>query len=380
MAGALNGIKVLEMALQYPGPYCSMLLLGLGAEVIKVEKQGRGDAARRRSSFFNCINHGKKSLTLDLKQPKGREILYRLIPKCDVVTEGFRPGVAKRLGIDYPVLKSINPRLIYCSISGFGQSGPYKDLPGHDINYISLSGMLHYFRDKFGNPIMPEIAIADLSSGMFAAIGVLAGLAARDKTGLGVHVDVSMLDGLLSWMGTNLSLFAGTGQNQIKRDPGYDVFRTADGKLISIGIAHEDWFWDRLCKAVGLKEFSGIPGLERNKRREELLKPLQKALMSKPLLEWLKVFKEADVPATPVLEPPQVLEDDHAKERGMLEIAHDSSGERYVRTGFPLKFSSGILSNMKTEPPSLGEHSAEILENLGYKENEIEYFQSQNII
>jgi crotonobetainyl-CoA:carnitine CoA-transferase CaiB-like acyl-CoA transferase len=380
MTRALEGIKVVEMALQYPGPYCSTLLSGLGAEVIKVEKPGTGDAARRRPAFFNCINHDKKSVTLDLKHPAGKEILYRLVGACDVVTEGFRPGVAARLAIDYPRLSTVNPRLVYCSISGYGQSGPYSDLPGHDLNYMSLSGMLHYFQDAQGHPIMPGVAIADLSAGMFAALGITAALAARARTGRGQQVDVAMLDGLLSWMGTNLSLYAETGRTEKNRDAGYGLFSTGDGKRLALGIAHEDWFWDRLCRAVGLEELAGIPGLERNRRRAELVVPLQDALMRKPLAAWLKVFKDADVPATPVLEPGEVLEDAHARARGMLEVVTDRQGNRSVRTGFPVKFAPGAPPARKTDPPLLGEHTEEILKSLGYHEKDIQDFKSENII
>lgn len=380
MAAALEGIKVLEMALQYPGPYCSMLLSGLGAEIIKVERPGIGDAARRRPSFFNSINRNKKSITLDLKQTAGKEILHRLVRECDVVTEGFRPGVAERLGIDYTTLSGINPRLVYCSITGFGQKGPYSDLPGHDLNYMSLSGMLNYFMDSSDQPIMPGVAIADLSAGMFATIGILAALTTSAKTGQGQHVDVSMLDGLLSWMGTNLSLYADTGQIRKPRDAGYGLFETKDGKLIALGIAHENWFWDRMCNALGLEEMVGMPGLERNQRREELVKSLQAVLKRKPREGWLKFFKEVDVPATPVLSPAEVLEDAHVKSRDMAELVTEPNGGRSVRVGFPVKFSPGKTSPVTSDVPDLGAHTASILEGLGYKKDEISRLKEEGVI
>jgi len=380
MAGALEGITVLEMALQYPGPYCSMLLSGLGAKVIKVERPDIGDPARRQPAFFNPINRGKRSLTLDLKQTASKDILYRLIKDCDVVTEGFRPGVASRLGIDYPTLGQINPHLIYCSITGFGQNGPYSDLPGHDLNYMALSGMLRYLQDAQGQPILPGVAIADLSAGMFAAIGILAALNQRHCTGKGCHVDVSMMDGLLSWMGTNLSIYANTGKTQKQRDSGYGLFTTADGKLLALGIAHEDWFWDRLCKALGLTDLSGIPVLERALRRQELIQPLQNVFLHKTRSEWLDLLKVADVPVTPVHDPCDVLDDPHVKSRGMAEILTDSQGSRSVRVGFPVKFSPVEQASPSADVPGLGEHTIDILETLGYLDDEIKRLRSSSVI
>lgn len=380
MTPALADIRVIEMALQYPGPYCSTLLAGLGAQIVKIERPGVGDAARRRPAFFDPINRGKSSLTLDLKQPAAREILRRLVGRSDVVTEGFRPGVAARLGIDYASLSAVNPRLVYCSITGFGQSGPYSGLPGHDLNYMALSGMLHYFQTPQGEAILPGVAIADLSAGMFAVIGILAALAARQKSGRGQHVDVAMLDGLLSWMGTNLSLFAATGQTHKSRDAGYGIFETQDRKRIALGIAHEDWFWDRLCEAVGLEEMIGIAGLERNRRRAELMRPLQARLLEKTRAEWLAIFKAADVPVTAVLDPEEVLADRHVRARNMAEVVLDADGVPSVRVGFPVKFSPGDAPAPANKVPALGEHTQEILESLGYAAAEIRRLREDQVI
>jgi crotonobetainyl-CoA:carnitine CoA-transferase CaiB-like acyl-CoA transferase len=380
MVGALEGIKVLEMALQYPGPYCSMLLAGLGAEVIKVERPPTGDAARRRPSFFDALNRGKQSIALDLKSPAGRHILHRLAAACDVVTEGFRPGVAARLGIDYPTLKAVNPRLIYCSITGYGQDGPYSGLPGHDLNYMALSGMLESLTDAQGHPILPGVAVADLSAGMFAAIGILAGLHARSRTGVGRYVDVSMLGGLVSWMGANLSLFAATGETERRRDAGYGLFSTADGRLIALGIAYEDWFWDRLCKALGLEQLAGIPSAERVRRRSELIEPLQEALLRKTRAEWLAILEEADVPATPVQSLPEVLEDRHLQRLALAQIVTDAQGRRSVRSGFPMKFSTDTAAPPTAAVPSLGQHTGEVLRWLGCTEKEIERLRNEKAV
>lgn len=380
MTAPLAGIKVLEMALQYPGPYCSTIMAGLGADILKVERPGTGDAARRRPAFFNPINRNKKSLTLDLKSPKGVEILHRLAAQCDVVTEGFRPGVVGRLGIDYATLSRINPRLVYCSISGYGQSGPYSDLPGHDLNYMALSGMLNCFLDDHEMPILPGVAIADLSAGMFAAIGIMAALAGRQTTGKGRYVEISMLDGLLSWMATNLSLYADTGLTQKQRDAGYGLFKTRDGKLLALGIAHENWFWDRLCMLVGLEQLVGIPGLERNQRREELIEPLKNILLQKDLDEWVQLFKEADVPATPVLDMGEVLQDAHVKMREMVAVVSDKKGMKSVQPGFPIKFFPEARVSVERDAPALGEHTAEILGALGYRAEDIQRFRDDGVV
>jgi crotonobetainyl-CoA:carnitine CoA-transferase CaiB-like acyl-CoA transferase len=375
----LEGIRILESAHQYPGPYCSLLLADMGAEVVKVERPGVGDLARQLPHFFRSINGNKKSLTLDLKSPAARKILYRLVEVSDVFMEGFRPGVAGRIGIDYPTLSKINPRLIYCSISGYGQEGPYRDWPGHDLNYQAMAGMLHCFQDEQGNFVAPGVAIGDLSSGMFAAIGILAALQARHNTGKGQFIDVSMFDGLLSWMTTRLGIFWGTGRFDRDRDAGYGIFRTKDGQFLTLAIAHEDWFWDRLCKAVGLPEYQGIRALERRKRRPELSERMQRVFLGKPRDEWLKVLQEADVPVAPIKSPDEIEQDPHVLFRKMIQEISFASGEKIKQVGFPMKLSD-MPDRLRIPPPRLGEHTDEILKSLGYPGKEIEGFKKEGVI
>jgi crotonobetainyl-CoA:carnitine CoA-transferase CaiB-like acyl-CoA transferase len=379
MTYPLEGIRVLDSAHQYPGPYCTMLLGDLGAEVIKLEKPPVGDPARRQKGFFQSINRSKKSITLNLKIPTAREILFRLVKDADVFTEGFRPGVVKRLGIDYGKLREINPRLIYCSISGYGQDGPYRDLPGHDLNYMAMAGMLSGFRDAHGNFIQPGVAIGDLSSGMFAAIGILSALLAREKTGKGQLVDVSMFDGLLSWMSTKFGVFHETGNAERVYDAGYGIFKASDGTFFTLGIAHENWFWDRLCSATGLDEYRGLGIAERRIRRRELVESLQAVFLNKKRDEWIRILTEADVPVARIQTPDEVVNDPQVLFRKMFQDVALSSGETSLQTGFPVKLSQ-TPAEIQGPPPELGEHTDEILRKAGYSDKEIEGFRKEGAI
>ncbi len=375
----LEGIKILDSAHQYPGPYCSMLLGDLGAEIIKVEQPGIGDPARANPGFFKGINRSKKSITLDLKKPSATEIIKRLVREADVFTEGFRPGVVKRLGVDYETLKEINPRLIYCSISGYGQDGPYRDLPGHDLNYMAMAGMLDSIRDKDGNHVPPGVAIGDLSSGMFAVIGIMAALMAREKTGQGQYIDVSMFDGLLSWMSIRFGLFFNTGSSERPYDAGYGVFKAGDGKPFTLGIAHENWFWDRLCQACGLPEYIGIPSRERHQRRKELVGKLEEVFSQKTRDEWIKILIEADVPVAPIKTPEQALEDPQVIFRKMIQEIPIPSGGSIKQVAFPIKLSE-TPAVMQSPPPELGEHTEEVLLKAGYRREDVDRFREEGAI
>lgn len=376
----LKGVKVIESALQYPGPYCGMLLAQMGAEVVKLESPGIGDPARHLPSFFNSINCNKESITINLKTPEGRKILHRLIKEYDVFMEGFRPGVSKRIGIDYPTLARLNPGLIYCSITGYGQDGPYRNLPGHDLNFQAFSGMIsECFKQYEEGYFQPGLAIADVTSGMFAAISILSALVRRSKTAEGTYIDVSMTDGLISLLSTHFGNYIETGSIRRTRDAGYGLFKTSDGEYIALGIAHEDWFWDRLCIVTGLKELQGISGSVRREKRDELVALLQKIFLKKTQKEWIDLLSIADVPVSPVQGLEQVFSDPHFRSRQMFQEITSVSGSKMTATNYPAKFSD-IRPAVEIPPPELGQHTREILEEHGWTCEEVEELKEKKII
>jgi crotonobetainyl-CoA:carnitine CoA-transferase CaiB-like acyl-CoA transferase len=357
-----------------------MLLADMGAEVLKVERPGGGDPARQVPDFFRTINRNKRSLTLDMKSQAGKEILLRLVEQYDVFTEGFRPGVTDRLGIGFEALSKINPRLIYCSISGYGQDGPFRDVPGHDLNYQSMAGMLEGFLDKNGEYIAPRITVGDLSSGMFAAIGIMAGLMSREKSGKGLYVDVSMLDGLLSWMSASVGMTFAAGMFDFGQDAGYGIFKGADGKSFTLGIAHEDWFWERLCSVIGLDEHAGLNALERRLQRPEIEKDMQTVFSGKDRDEWVEMLIEADVPVAPVNDMETLPKDPHVQARRMIQDIALASGQTIRQVNFPVQFSTCDPKKIRRPPPELGEHTDQVLSEIGYSEADTVRLRQEGVV
>ena len=261
---ALEGINILDLSRAGPGPFCTMILGDLGAEVIIIEAPS--NVSERQAGFgrtlYRPTNRNKKSIRLNLKSEDGCNIFYQLAEKADVVVEGFRPGVAKRLGIDYPTISKINPRIVYCSITGYGQDGPYHNLPGHDVNYLSFAGVLNLIGERGGRPVIPLNLVADLGGGgMSAVAGILSAIIARDKTGRGQSIDLSVTDSVVSLLtGAAFAYFRGEkipDRGEVALGGGYpyyNVYETKDGKFISIGCI-EPWFWENLCRAIGKEEF-----------------------------------------------------------------------------------------------------------------------------
>jgi crotonobetainyl-CoA:carnitine CoA-transferase CaiB-like acyl-CoA transferase len=380
VVGSLAGVKVLSMAWMLPGPYCSLLLADLGADVVVLERPGMGDPSRLDPYFFSSVNRNKRSITVNLQSEKGKEICYKLASWADVVTEGFRPGIAKRMGIDYDSLKRINPKIIYASISGYGQDGPYRDRPAHDLTYQGVAGMLANQVSQ-GTFAPPPVAIADLSSAMFTTVGIIAALYAREKIGRGQYIDVSMTDGLVSWMSVNLGAYFGTGTTELLggMEPAYGIFETKDGRHITLSIAFEDHFWRNLCNAIGKGELGDLARQERIEKRDELVEALKEAFLTKTRDEWVQILASANVPAGPVHSLEEVDSDPHLQYRRMFLEIEDTKGRKGKFVAPSLKLSE-TPAEVKLPSPELGEHTKEILLSLGYSKLEIEEMRKGGII
>jgi crotonobetainyl-CoA:carnitine CoA-transferase CaiB-like acyl-CoA transferase len=378
--GALHGIKIVDLSIQIPGPYCSMILGDLGAEVTKIEQPGIGDFARALPHLFNGINRNKKSVILELKSPKGKEILYKLVAHADIVLEGFRPGVAKKLGIDYARLKGINPRIIYCSISGYGQDGPYKNISGHDINYQGVAGLLSLTEDLQAGADLSGLPLADIAGSMFAAISILTAIVDRAKTGRGQYIDVSMAAGVFSWAGASLfTALKEPNNSESLYIPHYGIFQTKDDEFITLGIMHEQHFWENLCAVIDLGEMRNLNLMERIARREEILSALQSAFKTKTREEWISLLHEADVPCGPVLTIEESFSDPQIMHRQMVfEMDHPVEGTIKQRA-FPARFSDTELKR-DMPPPLYGQHTDEILTGLGYTRDDIKKLREEKVV
>jgi crotonobetainyl-CoA:carnitine CoA-transferase CaiB-like acyl-CoA transferase len=373
MALALQGIRIVTIEEKLPVTYCSMLLGDLGADVIILERPDKGNPARVLPHFLEITNRNKRSLTLNLKSEKGKDIFYSLAERCDVIIECMRPGVVDRLGIGYKAIKEINTKIIYCSVTGYGQDGPYRDWPAHDSSYQGIAGILNFTpRDPEGVPQLSGITIADLSAGMFAAISILSALVARDKLGHGQYIDVSMTEGLVSWLSVPLGQYFTTGiaPRPGSGEPAMGVFTAKDGKFLTLSIAHEDYFWSNLCHSIGKSELADMPREQRWQKRDEMVNVLKKALLAKTRDEWVEILTKADVPCAPVLSLDEVVMDKHLEHRGIFPDVENDKGQKIKQVAYPAKFSE-TPAQIKRLPPALGEHTGEILKWLGYSPAEI---------
>ncbi len=382
MPTPLEGIRVLDLTRLLPGPYCTMLLADMGAEVIKIEEPNFGDPARfapprlkETGSLFLTVNRNKKSVSLNLKDQRGVEVFLKLAGNADVVVEGFRPGVVDRLGVGYKAVSAVNPRLVYCSITGYGQTGPLSARAGHDINYAALGGVLGLTTDARGTPVLPAVQLADLSGGLMAAIAILAGVISCKNTGKGQYIDISMLDTTLSMLPVMASHFFAGEQLEVGSQtpltglyPCYNVYKTKDSKFLSLG-ALEEKFWREFCSAIGRKDLMDKQ-FARGKERERIFTELRSLFLSRTQAEWLKVFEGRDFCCEPVLNFADALTSEQAVARAMLfEMEHSVEGP-IKQMGSPFKFSETPIS-MRMAAPRLGEHTEEVLRSIGYAKEEL---------
>ncbi len=386
----LRGVKALDLSRWLPGPYCTMLLGDLGAEVIKIEHPEGGDPARNAfPGMYFAINRNKKSVCVDLKNDKGKRIIYELTKQSDIIVEGFRPGVVDSLKIGYRELRRINPEIIYASISGFGQSGPYKLRPGHDITYLSLAGAMSVPARLDHQSERSGIPVADLSSSMFAVIAILAALVHRSETGKGQYLDISISDVVLSLVSSRFGDYLLLGEDTADKDwehiiASNDVFDSADGKIAIAAV--EQHFWEGLCEAIERNDL-----LEDNRFRthEDRRKPengriikhaIAQELLKKSRNEWMTIFDQYGVPASPVNSAVEALSNEHFIQRNMVkDVFVPYLGHTLKQIAFPVMMSQAS-TNKISPPPSLGEHTIEVLKDLGYSPEEIKNLKNNKII
>lgn len=386
--GPLQGVRVLDLSRVLSGPFCTMILADLGAEVIKIEEPGSGDQTRTippyvngESHYYLAINRNKQSVVIDLKKPRAREIMDRLVTKSDVLVENFRPGVMERLGLGYERLRALKPDLIICSISGFGQAGPLRDKPSFDLVIQALSGVMSVTGEPDGPPGKLGIPMGDLAGGLWGAIAILAALYDRNVTGQGHHIDLGLLDGMIGLLGYLAEIYLVTGES-----PGrvgarhhsvvpYGRFETKDGYLVLA--IHVGDFWRKFCRAVGKEDLIYDPRFrttsDRRANREELEAIVSDILRSKTTAEWLQILEAADVPNAPVLSIAEALEQEHVKSRGLLEEVDHPVAGRVKVPGRVIRYVGEYDQASFRPAPILGQHTRAVLEGLlGYSTDEVD--------
>ncbi len=384
MEAALRGIRVIDFSQWLPGQYCGMVLADFGADVIKVEGV-KGDPNRNfapqlapgMSSWNLALNRNKRGITVNLKTEEGKEILKKLLNKADVFLEGFRPGYLQSKGLGYEEVSKINPRLVYCSITGFGQESEFKQQPAHDLNIIGLSGM--NFLNDSGNVAISEVQVSAIGGSLNAVAAISMALLARERTGKGQRIDVSLYNTALSMQIVSLASILGcrvTGDTPFgRRAHYYDVYKTKDGKYLSVGTI-EPKFWQKFCDMIGLPELK-----ERQydfAHEEEIAQMISKKLQTKTRDEWVALAENGTFCVTPVYSPDEALENDMTKASGMLKTRQEDIGRiAYLNSAFTMSETPG---NIRFRGPYAGEHNCEVLSELGYTDEDIAGFKANGII
>ena len=402
-SGALSHIRVLDLSRILAGPWCTQNLADLGAEVIKVERPGYGDDTRawgppwinmegKISSYFAAANRGKKSLTLNISSPQGKKIIEELVKISDVVIENYKLGDLKRYGLDYESLKVINPKLVYCSITGYGQDGPNAHKPGYDFVFQAIGGMMSITGEADaqpgGGPQKVGIAIADVMTGMYSTIAILAALNNRDKTGLGQYIDMALLDGIIALGGNQITGFFADGKVPFRYGNAhaslvpYQVFAVKDGEIvIAVG---NDTQWQRFCEAINRPDLAKDPKWEkvtgRITGRSELIPQLAKTMLEKGMNEWITILEQYDVPCGPINNYQQVFADPHVIHRGIKVDTPYEDGSIISTIASPLRLQN-TPPQYNRPPPKLGDSNFEILNQLlGYSVESIEQLKKEKIV
>jgi crotonobetainyl-CoA:carnitine CoA-transferase CaiB-like acyl-CoA transferase len=378
MNSPLANLKLLDLSRQLPGPFCSTVLADLGMDTLMVAQPGDPFA-----TGIPFLARNKRSMTLNLKSDAGRDILMRLVDQADVLLEGFRPGVTARLGIDYATLSARNPRLIYCSISGYGQDGPYRDRVGHDVNYLGYAGVLQHVGEADRTPVMPGVQIADVGAGsLMAAVGILSAVIARQHTGRGQYIDIAMLDGAFAWNVYHLLLRQLSGEEPRRGREQltggyacYNVYETSDGRYVTVG-AYEAHFWATLCRHLGREDL--IPLQWDEPRREEIIAYFRAAFRAKTLAQWMRELGEQDICFGPVNTVAEALADPQLRHRGMVAEMNTPLGPM-VMPNSPVRLSDTPAS-LRTPPPQFGEHTDAVLKELGLSAAEIHTLRTEGVV
>ncbi|MFN2595382.1 MAG: CaiB/BaiF CoA transferase family protein [Actinomycetota bacterium] len=388
--GPLDGLFILDLTRLLPGGYATLLLADLGADVVKVEEPGKGDYIRwtppivgEFSSAHIALNRNKRSITLNLKSDEGRDLFVKLAGKADVVVESFRPGVMDRLGVGWERLKSVNDGLIYCAISGYGQDGPRQMTAGHDVDYMAFAGALSIMgaEDK---PSIPGLQIGDLGGGgMAAVIALLAALHKRDATGEGSFCDISMQDGITSWLSIHAAEFFATGKPPLRERmhlsgayPCYRIYPASDGWL-AVG-ALEPQFWTALCSAIDRDDLIN-DGFAMGERRDQVIEELEVLFSQRTRAQWMETLGDVDACVAPVNDFEEAFADPQVNERQMV-VDGSVAGQAWRHVGNPIKISGSRAALVRREPPRLGEHTSEVLGSIGVEPDALEELRSRGVV
>lgn len=392
----LKGYRILDLSRILAGPYCTMILGDQGAEVIKVERPGTGDDTRTwgppfcggESAYYLCCNRNKKSVVIDLKKPDGLRLIRELAKVSDVLVENFTPGLTKNFGLDYETLHKLNPRLVYASITAYGQDGPYRDRPGYDMVLSAVGGLMWITGERNGNPCKVGVAITDVLTGVYASGAITSALLWRERSGRGQFLDISLLDVQVSGLANIASNYLVAGKEATRWGTAhesiipYQVFHTKD-RPIAIAVANQK-LWVNFCKLVGREEWLDDPRFESNPKRVEnrdIFLPLISDLFAeKTCDEWMELLAEAAIPCGPVNNMQHLFADPQVQHRGMIaEVPHPTIGTLRL-TGIPIKYSE-TPGTIRLHPPLLGEHTDEVLaDTLDYTSEQIEAMKEQGII